>query len=61
MQKKSGPKPKAPSKVRTESVLVFMTKAEKRRLIRLADRSNERQSLSKTAHTLLIRAMEEEI
>ena len=47
----------APSKVRTESVLVFMTKAEKRRLIRLAGR----QSLSKTAHALLIRAMDEDL
>ena len=61
MRKKSGPKPKAPSKVRTEPVTIFMTKAEKRRLIRIANRSSGRQSLSRVAHALLIRAMEEEL
>ena len=57
--KKRGPKPKPPSKVRSEFVTVFLTKAEKRKLVRLADRQG-RQSLSKTAHTLLVRAMEGE-
>ena len=57
MPKKPGPKPKAPSKVRTEAVTIFMTKTEKRRLIRLAGR----QSLSKTAHALFVRAMDEDL